>query len=776
MKTIKLLTTIVVMLTTGTNAMLAQTANMKDRGLWGSIAVPPGSDAINLGDYQSANNKVLLTWRMLPGDTEDTAFNLWRKMGDNGSWSCVNDVFKKGDKGIKATNYQHAPLSTISGDIHYRLTYADPTKKGTDMNCDEYIGEYTMKQEQAKSKVPYIEIPLQSADDCSDYPSEFKYQANDCSVGDLDGDGQMEIVVKRLLTYYNAAGEVTGTSEGAGDSDRRARHIIIWDAYKLDGTLMWRVKSGPNIIPGNSSSVMLGDLDGDGCAEFVTKTGEGTVFGDGTEMGDTDGDGIIDYRDRWNGHYTGDSSKGYGGPEYFSVIDGKTGRELARANFVARGPEGQTPAQWVANCKANSESWGDNYWKRANSLRMGLACFTGKGMQIFLGRGVYARTVVEGWDYTPNTPDSKWQLEGTLTRLWKFDSSVSGGHWSMVNGEWKKDSAKNKDGKANSAYTGQGNHAFNVADLDGDGLDEVMYGSCAFDNDGTGLWTTGLGHGDANHVGVFQWGYEGLQVYHCLEGGKTEVALHDAKTGKTIWSIVAASDNDQGRCMVADVNPNSPGCEFWKYGNELFDQNGTPLMASDGNRAKETSANAGIWFDGYLNRQQINEGIINSYSHGRTFTMYRYSIGFNNGTKSNPGWYGDMLGDWREEVILPDATKLANIKVFSTWYPTEHRIPWLMTDHTYYMQAIHENVGYNQPTNVGYYLGSDYTSDAEIWAAAAKVEADRLAALEQTLTGIGDVRSKMSEVRSGYYTLNGQKVDTPRRGIYIRDGKKIVIK
>lgn len=756
--------------------MLAQTANMKDRGLWGSIAVPPGSDAINLGDYQSANNKVLLTWRMLPGDTEDTAFNLWRKMGDNGSWSCVNDVFKKGDKGIKATNYQHAPLSTISGDIHYRLTYADPTKKGTDMNCDEYIGEYTMKQEQAKSKVPYIEIPLQSADDCSDYPSEFKYQANDCSVGDLDGDGQMEIVVKRLLTYYNAAGEVTGTSEGAGDSDRRARHIIIWDAYKLDGTLMWRVKSGPNIIPGNSSSVMLGDLDGDGCAEFVTKTGEGTVFGDGTEMGDTDGDGIIDYRDRWNGHYTGDSSKGYGGPEYFSVIDGKTGRELARANFVARGPEGQTPAQWVANCKANSESWGDNYWKRANSLRMGLACFTGKGMQIFLGRGVYARTVVEGWDYTPNTPDSKWQLEGTLTRLWKFDSSVSGGHWSMVNGEWKKDSAKNKDGKANSAYTGQGNHAFNVADLDGDGLDEVMYGSCAFDNDGTGLWTTGLGHGDANHVGVFQWGYEGLQVYHCLEGGKTEVALHDAKTGKTIWSIVAASDNDQGRCMVADVNPNSPGCEFWKYGNELFDQNGTPLMASDGNRAKETSANAGIWFDGYLNRQQINEGIINSYSHGRTFTMYRYSIGFNNGTKSNPGWYGDMLGDWREEVILPDATKLANIKVFSTWYPTEHRIPWLMTDHTYYMQAIHENVGYNQPTNVGYYLGSDYTSDAEIWAAAAKVEADRLAALEQTLTGIGDVRSKMSEVRSGYYTLNGQKVDTPRRGIYIRDGKKIVIK
>ena len=752
--------------------MQAQTANMQDRGLWGSIATNPGSGAINIGEtYTSANNKVLLTWRMLPGDTEDTAFNLWRKMGDNGNWVCVNDALKQGTKGIKATCYQHAPLSTITGDLHYRLTYADPTKKGADMNCDEYIGEYTMKMEQAKAKVPYVSIKLQATDDCSDYPSVFTYQANDCSVGDLDGDGQFEIVVKRELNG--------GEADGSG-SDPRARHILIWDAYKLDGTMLWRVKSGPNIIVGNSSSVMLGDLDGDGCAEFVLKTGEGTVFGDGKEIGDTDNDGQTDYRKNWNGgHYTGDYAGKYGGPEYFSVVDGKTGRELARANFIARGPEGQTPAQWVANYSANSNSWGDGYWKRANSLRVGLACFTGKGMQIFLGRGVYARTVVEGWDFTPNTPDSQWGLEGSLTRLWKFDSSVSGGHWSIVNGEWKKDGAKNKDGKANSAYAGQGNHAFNVADLDGDGLDEVMYGSCAFDNDGTGLWTTGLGHGDANHVGVFQKDYEGLQVYHCLEGGKTEVALHDAKTGKVIWDIVATEAGDQGRCMVADVNPDSPGCEFWKYGNELFDQNGKPLMNSAGTaRAEESSCNAGIWFDGYLNRQMIDGGIINSYSHGRTFTMYRYDISFNNSTKSNPGWYGDFLGDWREEVIVPDQTHIKNIKIISTWYPTDHRIPWLMTDHTYYMQAIHENVGYNQPTNVGYYLGSDYTSDAEIRAAAAKAEADRQAALEQTLTNIRQLSSATRHLSPiTWYSITGQKVDTPKRGgIYIRNNRKVLIK
>lgn len=732
---------------------------LEGRALWGSIAVAPSSGNINLGDYQQANNKVLLTWRMLPGDDENTAFNLWRSLGDNGVWTCVNDALKTGKKGIKATNYQHAAMTNITGDIHYRLTYADENVKGADMNCDDYIAEYTMSKEQATQKIPYVSIPLRSTDDCSDYPDVFTYEANDCSVGDLDGDGEFEIVVKRLLNG--------GTSDES-DSDPRARHIIVWDAYKLDGTMLWRVKSGPNIIPGNSSSVMLGDLDGDGCAEFVLKTGEGTVFGDGTEIGDTDEDGITDYRKNWEGHYTGDNAGKYGGPEYFSVVDGKTGRELARANFIARGPEGQTPAQWVANWSTNSASWGDNYWKRANSLRVGLACFTGKGMQIFLGRGVYARTVVEGWDYTPNTPDSQWGLEGTLTRLWKFDSSTSGG----------KD--KNKDGKLNSAYAGQGNHAFNVTDLDGDGLDEVMYGSCAFDNDGTGLWTTGLGHGDANHVGVFQKDYDGLQVYHCLESGVTEVALHDAKTGAVIWDIRAATAGDQGRCMVADVDPSSPGCEFWKYGNELFSQNGNPLYNNEGNRKEESSCNAGIWFDGYLNRQMIDGGIINSYSHGRTFTIYRYDMSFNNSTKSNPGWYGDFLGDWREEVIVPSSDKLTDIKIFSTWYPTEHRIPWLMTDHTYYMQAIHENVGYNQPTNVGYYLGSDYASDAEIWAAAAKVEADRQTALGQTLTGISTVTAEdqwlPSNSQQQYYTLNGQKVTTPRRGIYIRNGKKIVVK
>ena len=169
----------------------------------------------------------------------------------------------------------------------------------------------------------------------------------------------------------------------------------------------------------------------------------------------------------------------------------------------------------------------------------------------------------------------------------------------------------------------------------------------------------------------------------------------------------------------------------------------------------------------------IDGGIINSYSHGRTFTMYRFNMSFNNSSKSNPGWYGDMLGDWREEVICPSSDKLTDIKIFSTWYPTEHRIPWLMTDHTYYMQAIQENVGYNQPTNVGYYLGSDYANDAEIWAAAKVADKAR----ESIFSGISTMSiSTPATVRKGIYSLSGQKVEKPAHGLYIIDGKKVYVR
>lgn len=720
MKT-KLLTTAAVLLFSLTAA--PQSAKMDDRALWASIN---GNKDASLGGYQTHTGKVLVSWRMLPGDDATTGFDLYRTSGTAAERRIATNIRNR-------TCYQDATASKTADNV-YRLTYA---------GSDETLSTFTLKRLQVSAGQPYISIPLKPTTDvCAD--KSIVYQANDCSVGDLDGDGAMEIVVKRLLTVLNADGTVLSDGTGAGSSDRRARHCVVWDAYKLDGTLLWRIMSGPNIILGNSSNFAVADLDGDGRCEFVTKTGEGTVFGDGTEIGDTDGDGRTDYRDNWVTHYTGPSAKGSGGPEFFSVCDGATGRELARANFISATDRG---TGW----KAQSQSWGDDYWKRANSLRLGAAAFLGDGtMQVFLGRGVYGRTVVEAWSYAG----------GQLERLWHFDTSTAGG----------KD--KNKDGKANSAYASQGNHSFNVADLDGDGRDEVMYGSCAFDDDGTGLWSTGLGHGDANHVGKFLPDREGLQVYHCLETGKTMVALHDARDGAVIWKKDAAADNDMGRCMVADLLPQYPGCEFYYYKSYLMKSDGTNTTVNSGDKGWKGGCSMGIWFDGNLSRQLIEDNIINSPANGRTFTMYRYDESFNNGTKSNPGWYGDMVGDWREEVILPDATKLKDLKIFATWYPTTHKFPWLMTDHTYYMACVNQNVGYNQPNNLGYYLGTDVKNDADAWAAAATMMSPNAV----TVTAIQSLPSTLhpSPADGATYSLTGQQTAARRLGVYIRGGKKIV--
>ena len=723
------------------------------RGLWASVNTI--SDVSN-GDYKNHNNKLLISWRMLPSDTWDTSFLLYSRPANElqGTLTCHTSA--------PIANATCLQLSTVPSesrvyylvDGHYfnggtipaNITSNEAKRGLREAALDSLVlGEHIYKQ-----KLPYLSIPLKSTEDVCDV-DVIKYQANDCTVADLDGDGEMEIIVKRLLTVLKADGSVQSDGTGGQDSDTRARHCVIWDAYKLNGTFLWRIKSGPNIILGNSSNFAVADLDGDGRAEFVTKTGEGTVFGDGYEIPDTDGDGKTDYRDVWpSGHYTGDGPKGYGGPEFFSVCDGLTGRELARANFICRGKEGETPAELAKNWEQNDWKWDPRTkkytWKLANSLRLGVASFKGDGtMQVFLGRGVYGRTIVEGWDFQRTSGDS-----GSLIRLWKIDTDDAGGQ------------DKNKDGKTYKAYAGQGNHAFNVTDLDGDGKDEVMYGSCAWDDDGTGLWSTGLGHGDANHVGKFLPDREGMQVFHCLESGKTMVALHDAKDGSIIWKKDASSDNDMGRCLVGDFNASYPGYEFYYYQGNIIKADGSETTTNT--KGIKGGCAMAIWFDGSLTRQQMEDNIINSMASGRTFTVWKHGMSSNNGSKGNPGWYGDFLGDWREEVIFPDATKLECLKVFTTWYPSSYKFPYLMSDHNYYMQTIHQQVGYNQPNHIGgYYLGNDMDMSKVPVGVTTGITNVHPLRPEQ----IGDERT---------FDLSGRRVHNPRPGIYLRHGRKIIVR
>ena len=207
--------------------------------------------------------------------------------------------------------------------------------------------------------------------------------------------------------------------------------------------------------------------------------------------------------------------------------------------------------------------------------------------------------------------------------------------------------------------------------------------------------------------------------------------------------------------MVADIDPSSPGCEFWWAGSNAYSFDKKDLGY------KPSSCNMGIWFDGGLTRQLLNGTIIsNDRAGGRTFTMYRYPVNSINGTKSNPCWYGDLVGDWREEVILPDGTKLQDLKIFSTWYTTQHKFPWLMTDHTYYMSVLNQNIGYNQPNNLGYYLGTDMDKSQV-----------------PLTTGIHKVSVRpATPAATPVYDLCGRIVSHPAKGLYIRNGKKIIIR
>ncbi len=680
----------------------AQTNNPGDRALWASIN---GKKDASLGNYQQHTGKVLVSWRMLPGDGADTGFDLYRIIGSGTEKRIATNIKNR-------TCFQDGSASKTS-DNHYRLTYAD---------SDSTLAAFTLTRQQVSGGLPYISIPLKDTKDVYENTDKIVYTANDVSVGDLDGDGEFEIVVKRLQSVKDASGNIVSDGSGASYSQQDCLWAVIWDAYKLDGTFLWRVKGGPGIILGNSSAFAVADFDGDGCAEMIIRTCEGTVFGDGQEIADTDGDGRIDYRTwgnlnskspGWIDHYNS------AGPEFISVVDGKTGRELARDEFIHR---------------ETSASWGDDYWKRACSFRVGVGCFDDTGLpSVVLGRGVYARSVIEAWDYR----------HGKLTRKWRFDTN---------------DGKPGRDGKRHSTYAAQGNHSLNVADLDGDGLDEVMYGSMAVDHDGIGLWNTQLGHGDANHVGKFLPEREGLQMFHCLETGRTMVALHDARDGSVIWKKDAASANDMGRCLVGDFLPQFSGCEFFYYQGNYIQQNGTETTINT--KGQKGGCGMAIWFDGTLSRQLIEDNIIHSPANGRTFTMYRYSETFINGTKSNPAWYGDLVGDWREEVILPDATRLHDLKIFSTWYPTTHKFPWLMTDHCYWLSCLNENIGYNQPTNLSYYLGTDLKSDLEAWLAAGCVPTD-----------VGSIPA-VAQPSTAVFDLMGRRVKQPVKGLFIQNGKK----
>lgn len=511
----------------------------------------------------------LVSWRLLATDPRDIAFHVYRG----------------------TTRLTSAPLSATTNYLDAGAA-ADATYTVRDV-----VGgvEQPAAGPAVRLGQGYLDVPLQvppggrMPDNVS-----YTYTANDASVGDLDGDGEYEIVVK------------WDPSNAKDNSQAGYTGNVYLDAYELSGARLWRIDLGRNIRAGaHYTQFQVYDYDGDGGAEVALKTADGTVDGRGTVIGNP----AADHR----------NASGYvlAGPEFLTVFDGRTGAARSTVSYL--------PA------RGDVASWGDSYGNRVDRFLAATAYLDGRQPSLVMARGYYTRTVLVAWNFR----------NGQLRRVWTFDSSTAG-----------------------SAWAGQGNHNLSVADVDRDGRDEIVYGSMAVDDNGTGLWNTRNGHGDAMHVGDLDPARPGLEVFKVDEdASKPSSWMAEAATGRILWTTPPNGDN--GRGVSGDIWAGSPGAESWS--------------ASGGDGILDTS--------------------------GETRLLTASGVVATNGTKATPALSADLFGDWREEVIWP-TTDSSALRIYATPHVTDRRIVTLMHDPQYRVAVAWQNTAYNQPPHPSFLLGA----------------------------------------------------------------------
>jgi rhamnogalacturonan endolyase len=561
-------------------------------------------------------NGVFVSWRLLGNDPAGIAFNLFRSTANGKPVQLNKQPLTAG------TNFTDETADTTK-DNNYVVTPVSGTTTAKGGNS------FLLKAGAA----PYLSIHLQT-------PAG--YAPNDASVGDLDGDGNYEIILHQ-------AGRAKDNSQG-GITDPP-----VFQAYKLDGTFLWQINLGKNIRDGaHYTQFMVYDLDGDGKAEIAMKTADGTIDGVGKVIGDS----AKDYRNK--------DGRILDGPEYFTIFNGLTGAAMATTGYI---PERGDVGGWGGH---GGNGGNDRYGNRADRFLACVAYLDGVHPSVVMCRGYYGRIVLAAWDWRG----------GKLSSRWVFDT-------------------KNSD----NPFSGQGNHNLFVADVDNDGKDEIVYGSMCVDDNGKGIYSTGLRHGDAVHVSDLDSERPGQEVFgiHELENGGEGVgtAMFDAATGKILWS--GDQNKDVGRGMSGDIDPRYPGYECWGGSEGLKSCKGERIGPSP------RSVNFRIWWDGDLLSELLDGSHIDKWDYAnaklnRLFEGRDFNCVSNNGTKATPVLSADLFGDWREEVIFRTADN-QELRIFSTAIPTEHRLVTLMHDPQYRLSIAWQNVGYNQPPYTSYYLG-----------------------------------------------------------------------
>ncbi len=549
---------------------------------------------------------IFLSWRFLGTDPQDITFSLYRNgtlIAENlsGATNFLDKDGKPGDAyGITSSLYPFS--SSFEGT-------AQATEKA------------------------YIEIPLnRPADDSLMQGQTCSYYPNDASVADLDGDGEYEIILKwdPDNSKDNSQGGITGR--------------CYLDAYKLDGTFMWRINLGINIRAGaHYTQFMVYDFDGDGKAEMICKTSDGSVDGKGNDIGDPS-----------KIYLNTTTGKIMRGNEYLTLFDGETGEALDTIDFE--------PA------RGSMQSWGDDYANRSERYLGAVAYLDGKTPTCIMSRGYYARTAIAAYDV----------VDKKLVMRWKFDTNDSD--------DYKK-------------FGGQGNHNLAVADVDGDGYDELCFGQLTIDQDGTPLSCTFLGHGDAMHVGDLVLSHQGIEAWGCLE----------ATYGGVLWFPYDATilyrvngKKDTGRGAAGNFVAGNDSYEFaTSDSTDIYDWEGNVL----GTWPKGASVNYAVYWDADL-EHEVGDGT-KVYSIDGKVIFNAEGCTKINGTKSNTSITADFLGDWREEIMLPTADGTA-LRIYVSTDITDVRLFTLMHDIQYRCQVASQNVAYNQGALTSFFLGTGY--------------------------------------------------------------------
>ena len=491
----------------------------------------------------------------------------------------------------------------------------------------------------------YLTIPMGKMYSRRGTDITLDYFLNDATAADLDGDGEMEIIVKRL---HNNDGLFYPENDSA---------FTFFEAYKLDGTRLWQIDIGPNMISAGEveTNITAFDWDEDGKAELLMRAMDGTIVyaSDGTKQ--VIGDPTKNYRD--SVLHTANMTYSMAGEEYLIYMEGATAKLY--------NPAMQFPLKRLENGETDlNAAWGDGYGHRANKFFFGAPYLDGRHPSIFLARGIYTRHKMIAYDVNPETHE--------LVERWRWLNNEPGSPW-----------------------FGEGYHNFGIADVDWDGRDEIVYGSMVVDDNGKGLSTTGYGHGDAQHCSDFDPYRKGQEIFACNEN-KAGANYRDATSSRVYYWY--QHPQDCGRCMAGKFTEEFMGSQM------AAGRSGTVSSVIDEALPNATGllgASFRIYWDGDLCSESLDD--VNITFYNGTITKLE-GIHSNNGTKGTPSLQADIFGDWREEIISP-STDDQSLIIYTTTFPTSWRNYTLLHDMQYRQAICWQMCGYNQPPHVSYFMG-----------------------------------------------------------------------